>query len=645
MLSCAAVLICGLLPVPPAQARAEGDGQLIWGRHNAAVAPIKSYNDGSGLWSSSADISAQTHLLRFARMVGSETAPELVEVHSNSNGQYLAHHFDGNSWTFDWSDFGAGSSTAYVPRFDLAADNAGNAVVFYSPNSTGTAEISYRTFNGSTDTWSGEQSLNALRTAGRVRQIEVVNRPGTDEFIIAWNDENFDLSAAYYDLSANSFSAEPAAALSTTLSTLGGLTEPRTQNFDLAIERSSGEALVCWSNEGITDLLCRTRTAGTGGSWAAGNTTFTTFAVEPLDMQMASNPDTGSDQIAIVGSDDLGAMNVAVWSGSAWGNYSAIDSSIDTVGQNSSNNAITWLRSGSTSEVVVTYDDLNASGIDWATWDGLSWTVEADITTAVAPASGDDTFHLLKPNPLDLDEAMLLVIDVNDDLTSKKVTFNGSTYTWVSTDDAGAAHETSINNSLPGWTTTFAYYANVPTPTLNVDIVDGSGNTVGSPSVSMSATTTSNTCQTTTGSLGTSTEKIRTTNTTGTPGWTLTIAASGGAAANWSATTDSYDFNDASGSGCTDGADADGLAGQLSIDPSGATNTVDSMCTNTGLSLGSSSAFSEGTTNNITLLSASASANTNCTWDLTGVSLSQNIPPFRLPGSYALQLTLTATAN
>jgi hypothetical protein len=184
-------------------------------------------------------------------------------------------------------------------------------------------------------------------------------------------------------------------------------------------------------------------------------------------------------------------------------------------------------------------------------------------------------------------------------------------------------------------------------PVLTVDIVDATGASVGSPSVTMSALAASGDCQTSTGTFGASSQKVRITNTTATAAWSLSIAATGGATANWSSGTATYDFNDGGGSpaGCADGGDADSLAGQMTVNASGGTITPQTTCSTTGLTLGSSSAFAQGTTDSITLLSASGSARVGCYWDLTGVSLSQKIPSLQAAGSYSLGMTLTIVAS
>ncbi len=179
---------------------------------------------------------------------------------------------------------------------------------------------------------------------------------------------------------------------------------------------------------------------------------------------------------------------------------------------------------------------------------------------------------------------------------------------------------------------------------LTADIVDSGGTPVSSPAVSMTSTTIGFGCQTSTGTLGTASEKIRVTNTTGNAAWTLSIAG-GAPTALWTQGVNTFDFNDPTSSGCGDGGDTDTKAGQMTQNPSVGTITPQSGCNNTGLSLGSSVGFSEGTTNSVTLLSAGGSAGTNCYWDLTGVSLSQSIPAEQNSVTYSMNYVVTVVAN
>ena len=178
---------------------------------------------------------------------------------------------------------------------------------------------------------------------------------------------------------------------------------------------------------------------------------------------------------------------------------------------------------------------------------------------------------------------------------------------------------------------------NSPPQALSLDMVNSSGQSVASPTVAMSSANLSFACQTATGTLGTASQQIQLANTTTTAAWTISIAATNGTTATWTSGSNTYAYNNSATSGCS--------SGQLTVNPATGTITPQSGCSNTGLSLGSSSAFNGSTTSSITLASASTSAAVYCTWDITGIGLSQAIPANQASGSYSIGMTLTVVAN
>ncbi len=191
-------------------------------------------------------------------------------------------------------------------------------------------------------------------------------------------------------------------------------------------------------------------------------------------------------------------------------------------------------------------------------------------------------------------------------------------------------------------------YSQIPEVTtagyLSVDIVDSGGSTVASPVVQFTPISFDFADQTTTGILGISAERIRVTNTTVNPQWSLTIAATSGNTTLWDSTSTDFDYNDPTAS-AGDGGDTDSVGGQLTIDPSGGTITPEGGCTTTGVSLGSSGAFSEAVIDSITLSSSTGSADTNCFWDFTDLDMSQTIPLEQPAASdYNIDMTLTIVA-
>lgn len=184
--------------------------------------------------------------------------------------------------------------------------------------------------------------------------------------------------------------------------------------------------------------------------------------------------------------------------------------------------------------------------------------------------------------------------------------------------------------------------------TISVDIVDGSYVTVGSPSVALGSTAFSFSCQTTTGSFGTVSQQIYIQNPDAADnGYTVSLAASDPTDVWDSAGTD-FDFNDSGSSGCADGGDADSLAGQMTVDPSGATLDVGNCasCVTTNVTLGSSDAFEEGSTDSITLVTASSGSDDVGDWTVQGIDISQTIPAEQpAANDYDIDMTLSILAS
>jgi hypothetical protein len=195
----------------------------------------------------------------------------------------------------------------------------------------------------------------------------------------------------------------------------------------------------------------------------------------------------------------------------------------------------------------------------------------------------------------------------------------------------------------------------INTGTLVTDVMDASRVTVGSPAVGMSAKAFSFDCQAggsaSTGTLGSNAERLYVSNGDAADnGFTLTVAATSGVTATWAngGATQTFDFNDPAGStaGCTDGGDADNRPGQLTVNPAAGTLTTDcGSCTATGVSLGTSAGFNQGTVDSVTLINAGSTSNDIWRGYLTGAAVSQTIPAEQVPDSYTLNLTLTATAQ
>lgn len=175
----------------------------------------------------------------------------------------------------------------------------------------------------------------------------------------------------------------------------------------------------------------------------------------------------------------------------------------------------------------------------------------------------------------------------------------------------------------------------------SVDIVDSLDTPVASPSVTMNSVVVTIGHQSATGIFSEASQKIRLTNNSGNPQWTLTLAADDGPTAFWDGTSQDYDFNDPTAN-AGDGLDTDSLGGRMSLNPT--VGTLGWTCSATGVTKWSSSSFYEWATNSISFLTAGAGADTGCYWDFTGIDISQTIPGEKASGTYSINMTLTVTA-
>ena len=179
--------------------------------------------------------------------------------------------------------------------------------------------------------------------------------------------------------------------------------------------------------------------------------------------------------------------------------------------------------------------------------------------------------------------------------------------------------------------------------TLNLRITsDACSTDVVSPSISFSSASFSFSSQSSTAVLAPSSQRFCIENPTATPTWSVTMAPSGGSTDAWSNGTNTFDFNDASNA--VDGVgDADTVGGRLWWTGGGSISGI-SGCSTTGVSIGSASAFNEGSTDAITLLTASGSAATYCrfTYSASSANLTQTIPASQAGGSaYTINMVVT----
>lgn len=165
--------------------------------------------------------------------------------------------------------------------------------------------------------------------------------------------------------------------------------------------------------------------------------------------------------------------------------------------------------------------------------------------------------------------------------------------------------------------------------TLSVDFVDGSNQSIASPSVSFGAVNFSFACQPATATLGTASQKLQVKNPKK-AGVSIDLNAATPATDEWTSGSDTYKYNDAAGSGCTNG--------QLAVSGGSFAKTIGA---NAPVYTTPGGAFTG--TSPVTLFDNTS--NTAYEGNLTGYTLTQQIPAEQTDGTYSLPMIVTYTAQ
>lgn len=169
---------------------------------------------------------------------------------------------------------------------------------------------------------------------------------------------------------------------------------------------------------------------------------------------------------------------------------------------------------------------------------------------------------------------------------------------------------------------------------ISTSIRDASGVVVSSPSFGMSAVAASTSQQTSTGTFGSNSQRITVDNPNGSitgGAWTLALNATVPGTGTWTSGANNYAYNGATSA-----------AGQLTVNPAAGTLTAVTGGL-TGVTLGAQGTFTGSTP--ISIVTASSSAAPIWNGYVTGIGLSQTIPPGQAVGNYAFSMTQTVTAQ
>lgn len=292
----------------------------------------------------------------------------------------------------------AGSVSAVTRLSNWTTSVSSRSMMVYSKN---TATPFYRLWNGTT--WGAEQS--ATNVTGPIQYMVLKFAKNRDEAILGTITSSGNIQVQIWD--------------GTTWSTVKTLANVGTTNddyrgFDIEYETSGDRALVVFNNANSADPAYA---IWDGVSWSAVvpiTDPLTTGA--PFWIELARNPGSTSNEIAMVFSDANTDVYGMVWTGSAWSTMGtpavwdataaiATEKIVDVAyEQNSGRAMFIWGDSVSTDQY-------------YKIWNGT--TLTANTLLDIAAAGGVANWIKLTPRP-NSDELLYGVVDAGSDLNTRK---------------------------------------------------------------------------------------------------------------------------------------------------------------------------------------------------------------------------------
>lgn len=185
----------------------------------------------------------------------------------------------------------------------------------------------------------------------------------------------------------------------------------------------------------------------------------------------------------------------------------------------------------------------------------------------------------------------------------------------------------------------------ISTGVLTINIVDNSGNIIENPIFILDSISSKIDSTSSQGIFGFDNQKIRISNSTNNPKWSVSLSAVNGPGALWTNGNGGYyDFNDPTPN-AEDGDDEDDAGGQMSIDTSTTNIIPQAGNSSSGINLISNASFEENIQDSLNIISSSNTTETDTYWDIIGINVLQSIPALQEVGDYSIEMMLTIIAE
>jgi len=302
-----------------------------------------------------------------------------------------------------------GNDTAYMTfRSYVSASSSTaktNAFISYRDSTTSLNTPKERTWTGDTATWG---SQNEMATAGspvrftRTAYCPIENR-SFEKIVVTLSDNGY-LDAYVWDGTAWSVTTDIANV---------GTTANAYKCFDIAYEKTSGEALLVYSIAPATNLQVGYKTWSFTSGWSSESTYVIVSGTAQTTywISAASKPTSGANEIAVGVLGDSTSLDAygLIWNGASFSSQQLLTGTVTIATEECI--AVAYEQSSGYATFV---SSTGSDAFSWQ-WSGAAW--DASATTFDLSANAQPNWFTLKANPIN-DELFVVCVDAQLDLNT-----------------------------------------------------------------------------------------------------------------------------------------------------------------------------------------------------------------------------------
>ncbi len=275
---------------------------LAYGEGTGQAPQYRSWNGSS--WGSNLSAETVGAQISWLELKAAPTRPEYALGTLGTDLDVNFQIFDTSTSTWgDLFEIQTDSVSSKKRTFNLAYETTSGDLLAVACNGT---EAMYSVWNGTS--WSATSSIS-LTNANNCEFVQMASDPTSDEIIAVFRHTN---------TSANDYEAMVWNGTSWgNASQFGELDTSTNEGMAVAYEESGGQAIVAVSNSPATTLLYN---IWNGSSWSGTSTHVLGDRIEWATLKA----DVGTDRLALCYIDNDSDVGVAIWDGSAWGAFTEL---------------------------------------------------------------------------------------------------------------------------------------------------------------------------------------------------------------------------------------------------------------------------------------------------------------------------------